>query len=191
METIKIRSLKKVYINGDLEIRALEDINLCIEEGEFVAIVGASGSGKSTLLNILGGLDHPTEGYVSVKGRSLSEMTNEELAVFRRRHIGFVFQNYNLVPMLSVYENIVLPVKLDGRDVDENFVQEIVEALEIENKLSQMPNELSGGQQQRAAIARALVTRPAIVLADEPTGNLDSGTGESVIEVMKIGRAHV
>lgn len=185
MEFIKVVSLKKKYINGNIEVRALNDINLCIKEGEFVTIVGPSGSGKSTLLNIIGGLDYPTEGFVSIKGRNLTEMESEELTVFRRRNIGFVFQNYNLVPTLNIYENIVLPIKLDGKSVDEKFAEELIETLSIKREIYKMPDELSGGQQQRVAIARALITRPAIILADEPTGNLDSANSEKVIRLMK------
>lgn len=185
MDIIKAVSLKKVYVKGSIEIRALDHVDLCIEEGEFVVIVGSSGSGKSTLLNMIGGLDYPTEGIVCVKGENLSDMDREELTVFRRRNIGFVFQNYNLIPILNVYENIALPDKLDGKVIDQGFIEDIAEALGIEREIYQMPCELSGGQQQRAAIARALMTRPAIVLADEPTGNLDSKTSEKVIGTMR------
>lgn len=185
MHIINVISLKKIYLNGNVEVRALNNINLSIEKGEFITIIGPSGSGKSTLLNMLGGLDYPTEGIVSVNGKNLAEMDNEELAVFRRRNIGFVFQNYNLVPTLNIYENIVLPVNLDNRSIDEKFVGELTDGLEISQEINKMPDELSGGQQQRAAIARALITRPAIVLADEPAGNLDSGNSEKVIKLMK------
>lgn len=184
MEHIKAVSLKKTYITGDIQVKALEHVNLSIEEGEFLSIVGSSGSGKSTLLNMLGGLDYPTEGFVSIKGTNLTDLESEELTIFRRRNIGFVFQNYNLIPSLNVYENIVLPIKLDEREIEESFVREVMNALEIEQKMYQMPGELSGGQQQRVAVARALATRPAIVLADEPTGNLDSKTSEKVIQLM-------
>jgi putative ABC transport system ATP-binding protein len=185
MEIIKTISLKKVYETGDMEVRALDGVDLSIQEGEFLSIVGSSGSGKSTLLNMLGGLDYPTNGFVSIRGENLSDMSEEELTVFRRRNIGFVFQNYNLVPSLNVYENIVLPLKLDESNIDEAFIEDIMSALGIAAKVSQMPTTLSGGQQQRVAIARALSTRPAIILADEPTGNLDSKTSRSVIALMR------
>ncbi|MCI5585771.1 MAG: ABC transporter ATP-binding protein [Lachnospiraceae bacterium] len=185
MHIINVVSLKKIYLNGNVEVRALNNINLSIEKGEFITIIGPSGSGKSTLLNMLGGLDYPTEGIVSVNGKILAEMDNEELAVFRRRNIGFVFQNYNLIPSLNIYENIVLPVKLDNGSIDEKFVRELTDELEISREINMMPDELSGGQQQRVAIARALITRPTIVLADEPTGNLDSRNSEKVIKLMK------
>lgn len=185
MEVIRVKGLKKIYQTGEIQVRALDGIDLSIEEGKFVAIVGTSGSGKSTLLNMLGGLDYPTNGFVSIRGWNLDDMNQEELTIFRRKNIGFVFQNYNLVPVLNAYENIVLPLKLDGAKIDQVFVQEILEALEIEERVYQMPSELSGGQQQRVAIARALVTRPAIILADEPTGNLDSITTRSVISLFK------
>ncbi|MGC4019956.1 MAG: ABC transporter ATP-binding protein [Muricomes sp.] len=185
MEIMKAVSLNKVYTTGNIEVKAIDNVNLSIDEGEFIAISGASGSGKSTLLNMLGGLDYPSSGLVSVKGKVLSSMNGEDLTIFRRSNIGFVFQNYNLVPILNVYENIALPVKLDGEVIDEEFIEQLAVELSIEEKLYQMPAELSGGQQQRAAIARALVTRPAIILADEPTGNLDSKTSEKVIHLMK------
>ena len=185
MHIINVVSLKKIYLNGNVEVRALNNINLSIEKGEFITIIGPSGSGKSTLLNMLGGLDYPTEGIVSVNGKILAEMDNEELAVFRRRNIGFVFQNYNLIPSLNIYENIVLPVKLDNGSIDEKFVRELTDELEISREINMMPDELSGGQQQSVAIARALITRPTIVLADEPTGNLDSRNSEKVIKLMK------
>ncbi|SEW46400.1 ABC transporter ATP-binding protein [[Clostridium] fimetarium] len=185
MQLIKGVGLKKTYQTGGIRILALDGIDLTMEEGEFLAIVGTSGSGKSTLLNILGGLDSPTNGYVEIRGESLKDMSREELTIFRRRNIGFIFQNYNLVSVLNGYENIVLPLKLDNAPIVSSFVEEIVEALEIENQLYKMPNEMSGGQQQRVAVARALVTRPALVLADEPTGNLDSKTSNNVIQLMK------
>ena len=165
--------------------RALDGVTLSIEKGEFVAIVGTSGSGKSTLLNMIGGLDVPTSGKVIVDGRELSTLKDEQLTIFRRRKIGFIFQNYNLVPVLNVYENIVLPVELDGNKVDKKFMKEVVQMLGLEDKLNNMPNNLSGGQQQRVAIARALVSKPAIVLADEPTGNLDSKTSADVLGLLK------
>ena len=165
--------------------RALDGVNFSVEQGEFVAIVGTSGSGKSTLLHMMGGLDQPTSGSVIVRGNELTKKNEEELTVFRRRNIGFVFQQYNLVPILNVYENIVLPVELDGDKADEKFLDEIVHMLALEDKLNSMPNHLSGGQQQRVAIARALITKPAIVLADEPTGNLDSKTSADVLGLLK------
>ena len=164
----------------------MDGVTLSIEEGEFVAIVGTSGSGKSTLLNMMGGLDTPTSGSIQVKGKELSKFKDEQLTIFRRRNIGFIFQNYNLVPVLNVYENIVLPVELDGNKVDKKFMKEVVQMLGLEDKLNNMPNNLSGGQQQRVAIARALVSKPAIVLADEPTGNLDSRTSNDVLGLLKV-----
>ncbi len=166
-------------------VKAIDGITLAIEQGSFTAIVGTSGSGKSTLLHMLGGLDTPTGGTVTVDGQELSEMERNELTIFRRRKIGFVFQNYNLIPNLTVYDNIVLPVELDGRRADSQYLQEIVKALGLENKLDRKPGKLSGGQQQRTAIARALITKPAIILADEPTGNLDSRTSREVIGLLQ------
>lgn len=183
-EIIKARGLKKIYQMGDVEVRALNGIDISIQEGEFVAIIGSSGSGKSTLLNMLGGLDYPTNGIIQIRNENLAQMSQEELTVFRRRNIGFIFQNYNLVPVLNVYENIVLPLQLDKIREDKSFIREIVNALGIKEKLYQMPNTLSGGQQQRVAIARALSTKPAIILADEPTGNLDSETGKEVMDLI-------
>ena len=177
--------LKKYYGAKPNITRALDGVTLSIEKGEFVAIVGTSGSGKSTLLNMIGGLDVPTSGKVIVDGRELSTLKDEQLTIFRRRKIGFIFQNYNLVPVLNVYENIVLPVELDGNKVDKKFMKEVVQMLGLEDKLNNMPNNLSGGQQQRVAIARALVSKPAIVLADEPTGNLDSKTSADVLGLLK------
>lgn len=185
MAIAKVMNLKKIYYCGENKIYALNGVNLTIEEGEFVAIVGASGSGKSTLLNLLGALDTATEGEVYVRGCDLSKLSQDEQTVFRRRNIGFIFQNFNLIPVLNVYENIVLPLKLDGRTVDKEFVNKLLNTLKLEEKKFQMPNTLSGGQQQRVAIARALITRPALILADEPTGNLDSKTGIEVISLMK------
>ena len=180
LETIK---LKKYYGQEPNVTRALDGVDFSVEEGEFVAVVGTSGSGKSTLLHMMGGLDTPTSGTVIVRDKELSKMNDEQLTIFRRRNIGFIFQNYNLVPILNVYENIVLPVELDGDTVDQKFLDEIVHLLGLEDKLKNMPNNLSGGQQQRVAIARALISKPAIVLADEPTGNLDSKTSAEVLEL--------
>lgn len=185
MNAVKTIFLTKTYVNGNVQTLALQDVSLEIEKGEFVAIVGYSGSGKTTLLNMLGGLDHPSKGMIYINDISICDMNEEELSIFRREQIGFVFQNYNLLPVLSVYENIVLPQKLQGKEIDVKFVEEVVGTLGITDKLWQMPNTLSGGQQQRVAIARALSTKPAIVLADEPTGNLDSKTGREVIALMK------
>lgn len=185
MSILQTINLKKYYGTEPNITRAVDDVNFSVEEGEFVAVVGTSGSGKSTLLHIIGGLDKPTSGTVIVRGDDLANKNDEELTIFRRRNIGFVFQNYNLVPILNVYENIVLPVELDGNKVDENFLIEIVGMLGLEDKLKSMPNNLSGGQQQRVAIARALISKPAIILADEPTGNLDSKTSADVLGLLK------
>ena len=174
MEILRTRGLEKIYKTGELVVRALDGVDIDIREGEFIAVIGSSGCGKTTLLNMLGGLDYPTTGSVMVRGYELAAMDNDELTVFRRRNIGFVFQNYNLVSVLNVYENIVLPLKLDGVKINKDFVDRIILSVGLDEKVHQMPNTLSGGQQQRVAIARALVTKPAIVLADEPTGNLDS-----------------
>ena len=186
MSILQTTDLKKYYGTEPNITKALDGVTLSIEEGEFVAIVGTSGSGKSTLLNMMGGLDTPTSGSIQVKGKELSEFKDEQLTIFRRRNIGFIFQNYNLVPVLNVYENIVLPVELDGNKVDKKFMKEVVQMLGLEDKLNNMPNNLSGGQQQRVAIARALVSKPAIVLADEPTGNLDSRTSSDVLGLLKV-----
>ena len=186
MSILQTESLKKYYGTGDTEVRALDGVDLTVERGEFVAIVGTSGSGKSTLLHMLGGLDRPTAGKVTVDGKDIFALKDEELTIFRRRKIGFVFQSYNLVPVLSVWENIILPIQLDGRAVDEAFVREVVATLGLEKKLQNLPSQLSGGQQQRVAIARALATKPAILLADEPTGNLDSKTSQDVLGLMKV-----
>ena len=186
MHILQTRNLKKYYGEEPNIIRAVDDVDLSVNKGEFVAIVGNSGSGKSTLLHMIGGLDVPTAGSVVVREKELSRMKDEELSIFRRRNIGFVFQNYNLVPILNVYENIVLPVGLDGATVDQNFMDEVVHVLGLEEKLKSMPNNLSGGQQQRVAIARALITKPAIVLADEPTGNLDSKSSADVLGLLKL-----
>ena len=185
MSILQATDLKKYYGAEPNITKALDGVTLAIEQGEFVAIVGTSGSGKSTLLNMMGGLDIPTSGSVKVKGKELAELNDEQLTIFRRRNIGFIFQNYNLVPVLNVYENIVLPVELDGDTVDKKFLVEVVRLLALENKLNNMPNNLSGGQQQRVAIARALIAKPAIVLADEPTGNLDSRTSSDVLGLLK------
>ena len=186
MNILETIDLKKYYGSEPNITRALDGVSLTIAAGEFVAIVGTSGSGKSTLLNMIGGLDVPTSGKVIVDGKDLSSMNDEQLTIFRRRKIGFVFQNYNLVPVLNVYENIVLPVELDGDSVDKKFMQDVVRMLALEDKLNSMPNNLSGGQQQRVAIARALVSKPAIILADEPTGNLDNRTSNDVLGLLKV-----
>ena len=185
MSILQTTELKKYYGTKPNITKALDGVNLSVEQGEFVAIVGTSGSGKSTLLNMIGGLDVPTSGKVIVDGRDLSTLKDEQLTIFRRRKIGFIFQNYNLVPVLNVYENIVLPVELDGGRVDTNFLNEVVGFLGLKDKMNSMPSTLSGGQQQRVAIARALAARPTIVLADEPTGNLDSKTSVDVLSLMK------
>ena len=185
MSILQTTELKKYYGTKPNITKALDGVNLSVEQGEFVAIVGTSGSGKSTLLNMIGGLDVPTSGNVIVDGRDLSTLKDEQLTIFRRRKIGFIFQNYNLVPVLNVFENIVLPVELDGGRVDTNFLNEVVGFLGLKDKMNSMPNNLSGGQQQRVAIARALAARPTIVLADEPTGNLDSKTSVDVLSLMK------
>ncbi len=186
MKILETKGLKKIYGSGEAEVRALDGVDISIEKGEFVAIVGTSGSGKSTLLHMLGGLDRPTEGSVSVDGQELSGLSDEELTVFRRRKIGFVFQSFNLVPVLNVYENIVLPIQLDGRREDKEYIDKIIDSLGLGKKLDSLPNALSGGQQQRVAIARALAAKPAIVLADEPTGNLDSKTSLDVMGLLKV-----
>lgn len=186
MSILQTTDLKKYYGTEPNITKALDGVTLSIDEGEFVAIVGTSGSGKSTLLNMMGGLDTPTSGSIKVKGKELSKFNDEKLTIFRRRQIGFIFQNYNLVPVLNVYENIVLPVELDGDKVDKKFMGEVVRMLALEDKLNNLPNNLSGGQQQRVAIARALISKPAIVLADEPTGNLDSRTSSDVLGLLKV-----
>ena len=185
MAILETKNLKKIYGSGENEVHALDGVSISVEEGEFVAIVGTSGSGKSTLLNMLGGLDRPTSGSVVVRGKELMQMKDEQLTIFRRRNVGFVFQNYNLLPILNVYENIVYSIEIDGNKVDKEFVKQIIHNLGLERKLKNMPNNLSGGQQQRVAIARALATKPAIILADEPTGNLDSKTSIDVILLMQ------
>ncbi len=186
MSIAVVKGLNKIYRNGEMELYALADVELQVEDGEFVAIVGTSGSGKSTLMNILGGLDRPTEGSVRVGEFELTAMSQDELTVFRRRNIGFIFQNYNLIPVLNVYENMILPLKLDGVKVDQEFAELVIQSLGLEEKVFQLPNTLSGGQQQRVAIARALLAKPALILADEPTGSLDSRTGMEVIGLMKV-----
>ena len=186
MAILETKNLKKIYGSGENEVHALDGVSISVEESEFVAIVGStSGSGKSTLLNMLGGLDIPTSGEIKIQGKKLSDLNDEQLTIFRRRNIGFIFQNYNLLPMLNVYENIVLPIELDGQEVDQTFLNEIINMLGLQEKLKSMPNMLSGGQQQRVAIARALITKPAIILADEPTGNLDSKTSQDVLELIQ------
>ena len=186
MIILQTRELTKLYGSGETEVHALDGVNLSVERGEFLAVVGTSGSGKSTLLHMLGGLDKPTAGSVTVDGNELSEMTDDELTIFRRRNIGFVFQNYNLVPMMNVQENILLPVGLDGKEADTAYTDEIIKILGLSDKLRRLPNKLSGGQQQRVAIARALAAKPAIMLADEPTGNLDSKTSQDVLGLLKV-----
>ena len=186
MPILETENLQKVYGAGDTQVRALDGVDLQVEKGEFLAVVGTSGSGKSTLLHMLGGLDRPTAGSVTVDGREIFTLKDEALTIFRRRKIGFVFQSYNLVPVLNVYENIVLPVQLDGNQPDEGYVAEIIRTLGLESKLQSLPNQLSGGQQQRVAIARALAAKPAIILADEPTGNLDSKTSQDVMSLLKV-----
>lgn len=186
MGILKADNLVKIYGQGENEVKALNNVSLEIEEGEFVSIVGSSGSGKSTLLNMLGGLDRLTSGDIYINNKKLGDMKDEELTIFRRRNIGFVFQNYNLVPILNVYENIVLPIELDGMKIDEEYIDSIINTLGLNQKLTNIPNNLSGGQQQRVAIARAIATKPAIILADEPTGNLDSKTSMDVIGLLKM-----
>ena len=185
MSILQTIDLKKYYGTEPYITRALDGVSISVEQGEFVAVVGTSGSGKSTLLNMMGGLDTPTAGRVIVRGQELGEKKDEELTIFRRRNIGFIFQNYNLVPILNVYENIVLPVEMDGDTPDQDFLKEVARMLALEDKLKSMPNNLSGGQQQRVAIARAVITKPAIILADEPTGNLDSRTSADVLGLLK------
>lgn len=186
MKILETDNLKKFYGSDETAVHALDGVNLEVEHGEFVAIVGTSGSGKSTLLHMLGGLDRPTSGNVKVDGKNIFSLKDEELTIFRRRKIGFVFQNYNLVPVLNVYENIVLPIELDGKQADKGYLDKIVNTLGLENKLNNLPNNLFGGQQQRVAIARALAAKPAIILADEPTGNLDSKTSMDVMGLIKV-----
>lgn len=189
MAILTTDNLIKIYGQGENEVHALDGVSLEVEQGEFVSIVGTSGSGKSTLLHMLGGLDRPDNGTVTVDGKSIFLLKDEELTIFRRRKIGFIFQNYNLVPSLNVYENIVLPVQLDGREPDKKYINAIIETLGLSEKLENLPNNLSGGQQQRVAIARALASKPAIILADEPTGNLDSKTSQDVLGLLKVTSA--
>ena len=186
MNILSVRNLKKYYNTGENTVKALDGIDLDICKGEFLAVVGTSGSGKSTLLHMLGGLDNPTSGEIIIDGRNISGLSRDELTVYRRRKIGFVFQNYNLLPLMNVYENIVLPIKLDGIKPDDDYVEEILKLLKLEDKKYFMPNQLSGGQQQRVALARALAIKPAIILADEPTRNLDSRTSQDVLGLIKI-----
>lgn len=186
MRILRAENIKKYYFMGENVVKALDGVSLSVERGEFVSIVGSSGSGKSTLLHILGGLDMATAGKVEISDIDISEMSSDELTIFRRRKIGFVFQNYNLVPLMNVYENIVFPIQLDGIKPDERFIREIIRVLGLEEKIYAMPNQLSGGQQQRVALARALATKPAIILADEPTGNLDSKTSQDVLGLIKM-----
>ena len=186
MNILSVRNLKKYYNTGENTVKALDGIDLDICKGEFLAVVGTSGSGKSTLLHMLGGLDNPTSGEVIIDGKNISGLSRDELTVYRRRKIGFVFQNYNPLPLMNVYENIVLPIKLDGIKPDDDYVEEILKLLKLEDKKYFMPNQLSGGQQQRVALARALAIKPAIILADEPTGNLDSRTSQDVLGLIKI-----
>ena len=186
MAILETNNLKKIYGSGENAVHALDGISLEVEQGEFVSVVGTSGSGKSTLLHMLGGLDRPDDGDVFVDGKNIFDLGDEELTIFRRRKIGFIFQNYNLVPSLNVYENIVLPIQLDGKEPDRKYIDSIIETLGLAEKLGNLPNNLSGGQQQRVAIARALAAKPAIILADEPTGNLDSKTSQDVMGLLKV-----
>ena len=186
MKILQTTNLKKYYGKENNIVKALDSVNITINQGEFVAIVGTSGSGKSTLIHMLGGLDRPTEGKVIIENNEIFNMSDEELTIFRRRNVGFVFQNYNLVPILNVYENIVLPIELDGCKIDEKYIKEIIDTLGLTSKTDELPNNLSGGQQQRVAIARALATKPSIILADEPTGNLDSKTEQDVLGLLKV-----
>lgn len=190
MDILKTTNLTKYYGSGDTTVKALDGVNLTISDGEFAAIVGTSGSGKSTLLHMLGGLDRPTGGNVEVEGNDIFSLKDDELTIFRRRKIGFVFQSFNLVPILNVYENIVLPIELDGNKIDKRHIDSIIETLGLSEKINNLPNQLSGGQQQRVAIARALASKPAIILADEPTGNLDSKTSLDVMGLLKVTSEH-
>ena len=185
MSILVAEHLKKYYGEGETLVKALDDVSLRVERGEFVSIIGTSGSGKSTLLHMLGGLDNPTEGKVIIDDKDISDLRGDELCIFRRRKIGFIFQSFNLVPSISIYENIILPIQLDGKKVDKEFVKSVTDVLGLSNKLDRLPSKLSGGQQQRVAIARALASKPAIILADEPTGNLDSKTSQDVLGLLK------
>ena len=190
MAILETKDLRKIYGSGENEVHALDGVSISVDEGEFVAVVGTSGSGKSTLLNMIGGLDRPTSGSVTIRGKELLKMKDEELTIFRRRNIGFVFQNYNLLPVLNVYENIVYPIEIDGAKADTEFVRQIIHTLGLEQKLQNMPNNLSGGQQQRVAIGRALITKPKLILADEPTGNLDTKNSQDVIALLTQASRH-
>ena len=185
MEIISVEHLKKYYGKVPNQTKAVNDISFSVQKGEFVSIIGSSGSGKSTLLNMIGGLDTPTSGNVYILGKDITSMSEEELTLFRRKNIGFIFHNYNLIPVLSVYENIVLPVELDGRKIDKDFLDDVLDILSLKEKIFNLPNTLSGGQQQRVAIARAIISKPAVILADEPTGNLDSKTSGDVIKLLR------
>jgi len=186
MHILETKQLKKYYGDTEIQVKALDGVSLQVEQGEFVSVVGTSGSGKSTLLHMLGGLDRPTSGQVFVDGKDIFKLKDEELTIFRRRKIGFVFQHYNLVSVLNVYENILLPIELDGNQADRNFIDNVIQMLGLEDKRYSLPSQLSGGQQQRVAIARAVASKPAIILADEPTGNLDSGTSQDVLSLLKV-----
>lgn len=186
MNVLKTENLTKIYGKGNTEVIALNNANISVEQGQFVSVIGTSGSGKSTLLNMLGGLDNPTSGKVFIDGKEIFSLKNDSLTIFRRRKIGFVFQSFNLVPVLNVYENIIFPIQLDGGSIDKEYINNIIETLGLDKKVNAMPNQLSGGQQQRVAIARALATKPAIILADEPTGNLDTKTSQDVINLLKV-----
>lgn len=186
MVILKAKDLRKVYGSGESEVTALDGVNLSVEKGEFAAIVGTSGSGKSTLLHLLGGLDVPTSGSVIMDMKQLEQLSDDELTIFRRRKIGFIFQQFNLIPMLNVWENIILPLKLDNKRVDQRYIQEIIEILGLEKKCDSLPGQLSGGQQQRVSIARAMAIKPSVILADEPTGNLDSKTSQDVLGILKV-----
>ena len=185
MEVLKVENLTKIYGKGDTKVVALDNVSFSVEKGEFVAIVGASGSGKSTLLHLIGGVDRPTSGKVFIEGKDIYKLNNDELAIFRRRQVGLIYQFYNLIPILNVEENITLPLKLDNREVNKDRLNEIIKLLGLENRRTHLPNELSGGQQQRTSIGRALITNPAIILADEPTGNLDTKSSDEIVELLK------